>query len=268
MNYRHGYHAGNFADVVKHIALVAVLQHLKKKDVAFAVIDTHAGRGVYDLSGEHAARTGEAQNGIARLRDLSGALPQALSAYLDLAAGDVYPGSPLVAAKLLRPQDRLTAIEKHPQEYAILKDTLDPYRVAACENLDGYARLPKLLPPPARRGLVVIDPPFEAPDEFKTLARTLVGALRKFATGIYLVWYPIKSQAAADAFTSEVLAGGAAKALTIDVKIAAPEGKLDRAGLLVLNPPYGFDAAMAAAAAVIAPAMQAEIAIAWLAGED
>jgi 23S rRNA (adenine2030-N6)-methyltransferase len=150
----------------------------------------------------------------------------------------------------------------------VLKDTLDLYRNVTSENLDGYARMPKLLPPAARRGLVVIDPPFEAADEFETLARTLVAAWRKFATGIYLVWYPIKSQAAADAFTSEVLAGGAAKALTIDVKIAAPDGKLGQASLLVLNPPYGFDAAMKAAAAVIAGPMQAEIAIAWLAGED
>ncbi|MDB5739712.1 MAG: hypothetical protein JWP16_752 [Alphaproteobacteria bacterium] len=267
MNYRHGYHAGNFADVVKHIALVAIIQHLKRKDTPFAVIDTHAGRGFYDLSGEHAGKTGEAQNGIARLQGLAGAMPDALSAYLDLAKGNSYPGSPLIAARLLRPQDRLTAVEKHPQEFAVLKDTLDLYREATAENLDGYARLPKLLPPAARRGVVVIDPPFEATDEFETLARTVTAAIRKFATGIYLVWYPIKSQPAADAFTSEVLAGGARKALTIDVKIAVLDGKLGHAGLLVLNPPHGFDAAMAAAAAVIAPPMDAAITIRWLAGE-
>ena len=102
MNYRHGYHAGNFADVVKHIALVAILAHLRKKDASFAVIDTHAGRGAYDLSGEHAGKTGEAQNGIARLRDLSGPMPDALATYLDLAKGEIYPGSPLITAKLLR----------------------------------------------------------------------------------------------------------------------------------------------------------------------
>ncbi len=268
MNYRHGYHAGNFADVVKHIALVAILQHLKKKDTAFAVIDTHAGRGSYDLSGEQAARTGEAQNGIARLRGLRGAMPEALAAYLDLAKNGAYPGSPLIAAKLLRSQDRLTAIEKHPEEFSALKAVLAPFRNAVAEQQDGYARLPKLLPPPARRGLVLIDPPFEATDEFETLARTVAAALRKFATGIYLIWYPIKSQAEADGFTGEVLAAGAAKALTVEVKIAAPEGRLDRAGLLVLNPPYGFDAAMRAIASVIAPAMDAAIGVRWLAGED
>src|SRR4051794_2778165 len=121
MNYRHGYHAGNFADVVKHVALVAILLHLRKKDAAFSVIDSHAGRGEYDLQGDQALRTGEAQNGIARLMDLSCALPEALSTYLSLVretGSNAYPGSPLIAAKLLRPQDRLTAIEKHPEEFA------------------------------------------------------------------------------------------------------------------------------------------------------
>jgi 23S rRNA (adenine2030-N6)-methyltransferase len=268
MNYRHGYHAGNFADVVKHIALVAILQHLKKKDAPFAVIDTHAGRGSYDLSGEHAGKTGEAQNGIARLRDLAEPMPEVLAAYLDLAKTDTYPGSPLIAAQLLRPQDRLTAIEKHPQEFAVLKDTLDLYRGATAENLDGYARLPKLLPPPARRGLVVIDPPFEAPDEFETLARTIVAAIRKFATGIYLIWYPIKSQPAADAFTSEVLAGGVTKALTVTIQIAAPDGKLGAAGILVINPPYGLAASLQQIADIIAPRLDAGLHVTWLAGSE
>lgn len=268
MNYRHGYHAGNFADVVKHIALVAIVEYLKKKDTAFTVIDSHAGRGAYDLAGTEARKTGEAGNGIATLRGLSGVLPPALATYLDLAAGPLYPGSPLIAAQLLRPQDRLTAIEKHPAEFAALKDALAPFRNAVAENAEGYARLLKLLPPPSRRGLVVIDPPFEAPDEFHTLARTLIAALRKFATGIYLVWYPVKSQAEADAFTGEVLAAGVTKALAIDTAIAAPEGKLARAALLAINPPYGLDDEMRAIASVIAPPMAADIRIRRLAGED
>src|SRR3569623_230420 len=125
MNYRHGYHAGNFADVLKHIALIAILDHLKKKDTAFSVIANHAGRGSYDLAGEHAGKTGEAGNGIARLCGLSG--PVALSTFLDLAAVDRYPGSPLIAAQLLRPQDRLTAIVKHPEEFAVLMQTQAPF---------------------------------------------------------------------------------------------------------------------------------------------
>jgi 23S rRNA (adenine2030-N6)-methyltransferase len=244
---------------------------LRRKDAAFAVLDSHAGRGVYDLTGDEAARTGEARNGVARLMDLQGELPAALQTYLDLVreSGPTrYPGSPMLAARLLRPQDRLTAIEKHPEEFAALKDALAPYGNAAAEQGDGYTRAVKLLPPPARRGVVVMDPPFEAPDEFESLARAIAAAYRKFATGIFLIWYPIKSQAAADAFTGEVLAGGAARALTVDTQISAPEGKLDRAGLLVLNPPYGFDAAMYAAAEILASPLRADIAVKWRAGAE
>ncbi|HMH65964.1 MAG TPA: 23S rRNA (adenine(2030)-N(6))-methyltransferase RlmJ [Rhizomicrobium sp.] len=271
MNYRHGYHAGNFADVVKHVALTTILLHLKKKDTGFAVVDSHAGRGAYDLAGAEAGKTGEAQTGIGRLTDLTGDLPEALSAYLLLvreSGANSYPGSPLIAARLLRPQDRLTAIEKHPEEFAVLKDALAPFRNTTCENADGYARTVKLLPPPQRRGLVLLDPPFESPDEFSDLAQTVREAWRKFATGIFLVWYPIKSEAAAKAFAGEVLAGGMTKAMTIDTTVAASEGKLGRAGLLVINPPYGFEAAMQAAVAVIAPLLEANIHSEWLAGPE
>ncbi len=271
MNYRHGYHAGNFADVVKHVALVAILQHLKRKDTAFSVIDSHAGRGRYDLAGSEAVRTGEALGGIARLLDLGGEMPDALSTYLSLVkdAGDnAYPGSPLIAAKLLRSQDRLTAIEKHPEEFAILKEGLAPFRNAVAEHADGYARALKLLPPPSRRGLVLMDPPFESPEEFSDLARTVREGARKFATGIYLIWYPIKSEAEAKAFVGEVLAGGIAKAMTVEIKVAAPEGKLSRAGLLVINPPYGFTAEMHAVTRLLAPRLDGEIASDWVAGSQ
>ena len=269
MNYRHGYHAGNFADVVKHIALIAVLQHLKKKDTAFAVVDSHGGRGAYDLAGEQSVRTGEAGKGIARLTDLSGDMPEALSTYLSLVkGGSLYPGSPLIAAWLLRSQDRLTVIEKHPEEFAALKETLAPFRNAIAEQGDGYARAVRLLPPPSRRGLVLIDPPFESPGEFSDLARTLREAYRKFATGIYLAWYPVKSPAEADAFAGEVLAGGMTKAMIVDASIAAAEGKLGRAGLLVINPPYGFDAVLQASAALVAPRLEATIETRWIAGSE
>jgi 23S rRNA (adenine2030-N6)-methyltransferase len=248
--------------VMKHVALVAILLHLRKKDTSFSVVDSHAGRGAYDLAGTEAAKTGEAQSGIARLLDLAGEMPEALSTYLSRVKGaNAYPGSPLIAAKLLRPQDRLTAIEKHPGEFAVLEETLAPYRNVSAENTDGYARALKLLPPPSRRGLVLMDPPFESPDEFSALAQTVREAIRKFATGIYLLWYPIKSEAEARAFVGEVLAGGIAKALTVEIKVAAPDGKLGRAGLLVINPPYGFDRAMQATAAAIAPRLAAQIAI-------
>jgi 23S rRNA (adenine2030-N6)-methyltransferase len=269
MNYRHGYHAGNFADVVKHLALVVILQHLKKKETGFSVVDSHAGRGVYDLTGEVAAKTGEARGGVARLMNLSGKMTPGLSAYLELVKNggpSRYPGSPLLAAQLLRKQDRLTAIEKHPEEFAALKDALSPYANAQVEQGDGYARSVKLLPPPSRRGLVVMDPPFEATDEFESLGQAVSGAVRKFATGVFLIWYPVKSPSATDAFIGEVLAAGVQKALTVDTQISAPEGKLDRAGLLVINPPYGFDEEMFAAAQIVAAPLGADIAVKWRAG--
>jgi 23S rRNA (adenine2030-N6)-methyltransferase len=266
MNYRHAFHAGNFADVIKHIALVAILLHLRKKDAPFAVIDTHAGRGLYDLSADEAQRTGEAENGIERLRGLRG--PEALDRYLALVeeSGDCkYPGSPLLAAKLLRPQDRLVAIERHPEEAEALRKVLAPFRKARIEEGDGYMRLAALLPPPERRGLILIDPPFEAADEFEQLARALAGALRRFATGIYLIWYPIKSAASARAFAGEVLAASNAKLLAIETGIAAEGERLSRAGLLVLNPPYGFDEQMREIVSLVVPRLRdGTFALEWL----
>jgi 23S rRNA (adenine2030-N6)-methyltransferase len=267
MNYRHSYHAGNFADVVKHLAEVAVLTHLAKKDAPFAVIDSHAGRGLYDLTSQEARKTGEAEAGVGKLRGLSG--PPLLDRYLALVAesgANAYPGSPLIAARLLRPQDRLAAIEKHPEEATALRQVLASWRKARVEEGDGYARLPALLPPPERRGLVLIDPPFEAPDEFQTAARVVRDAYRRFANGIYLIWYPIKSEAAGNAFVGEVLASGAAKAMKVDIAIAAPDGKLGRAGLLLLNPPYQFDSEMAAALDLVAPKLEAKTRLDWVAG--
>ena len=254
MNYRHAFHAGNFADVVKHVALVQILLHLRKKEAPFAVIDSHGGRGLYDLLSNAAQRTGESANGIERLRGLGGA--EALDRYLQFVAEtgkNSYPGSPLIAAKLLRPQDWLAAVEKHPEEAAILKKVLAPFAKARAEEGDGYARLAALLPPPERRGVVLIDPPFEASDEFEIAAAAVKGAFRRFSTGIFLIWYPVKSPAAARAFQGEVLAAGPARALDIQIVIDSAEGKLSRAGLLVLNPPFGFDAAMAQILELVAP---------------
>ena len=267
MNYRHSYHAGNFADVVKHLAEVAILVHLEKKETPFAVIDSHAGRGSYDLDSDEALKTGEAASGIQVLDGLSGS--PLVDRYLSLVEEGrrTYPGSPLIAAKMLRPQDRLVAVEKHPEEAEALKKTLSPWRKARVEEGDGYARLASLLPPPERRGLVLIDPPFEAPNEFESLARAVRGALRRFTTGIYLVWYPIKADAAARAFEGEVLMG-ARKALKIEAAIDAPEGKLARAGVLVINPPFGFAAAMAEALDKVAPRLKAKTRLEWLAGKE
>jgi 23S rRNA (adenine2030-N6)-methyltransferase len=284
MNYRHAFHAGNFADVVKHLALVSILLHLRKKESGFAVIDTHAGRGLYDLRSEAAERTGEAAKGIARILGLlesGGALAAALAHYLEIVrqAGEaVYPGSPVIAASLLRPQDRLVAIERHAEEAAALKSVLATFhnRALRSECADGYARLNALLPPAERRGVVLIDPPFESPDEFRNEARALTGALKRFANGIYLLWFPIKSAGEANAFCGEILAAGAKKAVRIDIDVgtdeASPDAKerLTTAGVIVVNPPFGFVREMRAcldrAAPLLSPGARTELR--WLAGEE
>lgn len=269
MNYRHAFHAGNFADVAKHLALLGVLHHLRKKDTGFCVVDTHAGRGAYDLRGPEAVRTGEADDGVIRLLNapLADDLPPLLAEYLALAKGPLYPGSPLFVAKQLRLQDRLVAVEKHPEDAAALIETLQPYAKARVEQGDGYKRLAALVPPPERRGAVLIDPPFEATDEFRAAAQAVVKAYRRFATGIYVIWFPIKSAAEADGFCGEVLASGAAKVLRIDVaKRGLAEGKLAAAGLLVINPPWQFEDEMQAALAIALPVLNAEARFDWLVG--
>jgi len=254
MNYRHAYHAGNFADVLKHAALALAIEHLKRKEKAFAVFDSHAGRGLYDLDEREAAKTGEAKAGILRLLSLTDA-PPVLAPYLACvrAGGEGrYPGSALIAASLLRRQDRLVAIEKHESEHALLAGALAGLRNARAVQGDGYERLSALLPPPERRGLVLIDPPYEAKDEFARAARALAEAWRKFPTGIFMLWYPVKSRGIADALAGEILSAGVAKLLRLELDIGRAPAmassqageRLSAAGLLVANPPYGFDAAM------------------------
>jgi len=283
MNYRHAFHAGNFADVAKHLALVAILLHLRRKEQAFAVIDTHAGRGLYDLKSEASRRTGEAESGIERLRTLrkpGAALPQALQLYLDVvtATGDaVYPGSPLIAARSLRPQDRFVGIENQADEYRALRAALAPFgdRAVRCECADGYARLSALLPPPERRGVVLIDPPFESEAEFDMAVHALGQALKRFATGIYLLWFPLKSAGEAHAFAGEVVAMGANKVLRIDFDVgtavrAGEKERLTAAGMIVVNPPFGFAGEMQAVLEIVAPVLspQANVDIRWLTGGE
>jgi 23S rRNA (adenine2030-N6)-methyltransferase len=253
MNYRHSYHAGNFADVMKHAALTGVTRYLQKKDGGFAVIDTHGGRGLYDLTCAEAHRTGEATDGIGRLQAASAATPM-LEDYLTQVRsfGDgVYPGSPLLAARLLRTQDRLVAIEKHPEEFESLRAALRPYSQVQALQGDGYARLSALLPPRERRGVVLIDPPYEDAQEYQAGAAALRNALTRFATGIYLIWYPLKDRADVDGFHGELAASGARKILTAELDLGAHEGddgeRLHACGLAAINPPFGFAAQFSAA---------------------
>ncbi len=196
MNYRHAFHAGNFAEVLKHVALVLSLDYMHMKDGALSLIDAHGGAGLYDLDAEEAAKTGEWQRGIGCLASRADA-PADLRLYVDCVRGDLaerrYPGSPLIMARKLRAQDRLTAAELHEPTLAALEPVLLPYKAARCLHMDAYDCIRAHIPPKERRGLVLIDPPFELKDEFQTLARQMRQWKKRWATGVYLVWYPIKA---------------------------------------------------------------------------
>jgi 23S rRNA (adenine2030-N6)-methyltransferase len=276
MNYRHAYHAGNFADVLKHAALVSVLLHLHKKPAPFAVIDTHAGRGLYDLGGEEANKTREAESGIQRLArrdDLAGVL----APYVGLATSygeTLYPGSPLLAQKLLRVTDRLIAIEKHPEEQAELARLMRGDKRVRVIQGDGYREVLKLLPPRERRGLVLMDPPYEAEDEFETAVRTLIAGWRRFATGITLFWYPAKERARIVAAAGELITAGIKQILKVELDIGAedPTDRLTATGLLVINAPFGFAAEMRSVTRmlvdVLGRGMNASATVEVLAGEE
>jgi len=254
MNYRHGYHAGNFADVLKHTALCELLRLLTAKDKKLFVLDTHAGPGGYDLGGSLARRTGEAEAGIVRLAAAPRAgMPAAVVRYLAAVAaydrkfgpagGEPrrYPGSPRLVRAALRPADRFIACELHPEEALALKREFAGDRAVEVRQGDGYKALKALLPPIERRGLVLIDPPFEVTDEYERLLRALRQGVRRFATGCYAVWYPIKDETAA-AFVREL---AAFKPLVLELRLdgIAP-GKLAACGLAVINPPWRFEEAM------------------------
>ncbi len=254
MNYRHAFHAGNFADVVKHIVLTRILVYLQEKPAAFRVIDTHAGAGLYDLTSEEARRGGEWLTGIARVmqaRFSQDVLPL-LKPYLDIVRAfnppgelAVYPGSPLIARALLRPQDRLTACEVADGARKDLIDALRRDPQARVVDLDGWVALPAFVPPNERRGVVLIDPPFEDKGEFERLADRFAAAFTKWPTGIYVLWYPAKSRRATDELADHVAeiaatTRPAGKCMRLEFSVApqAAGAPLASTGLLIVNPPF------------------------------
>jgi len=215
VNYRHGFHAGNFADVVKHTLLVLLLEALERKPAPLAYLDTHAGAGVYDLGSEAARRTGEAAGGIGRLWPARGRLPAAAERLCQIVAaldaGDppkLYPGSPWVAASLLRPTDRLVLAELHPEEARALKTEFQRDTRAAVHERDGYEMLKALTPPAERRGLVLLDPPYEQPEEFPELVKAVTAAHGRWSGGVYALWYPIKDEPARRRFLRQMEQSG------------------------------------------------------------
>ncbi len=248
MNYRHAYHAGNFADVFKHALLARILLHLAAKDSAFRYHDTHAGLGLYDLTADAPGRTGEAAEGVKRflaaertpaLDELFRPYVAALKAFNAL-DGRFYPGSPMIAAHLLRRQDRMSLAEMHPEDGRTLRRRLDKDSRVAIVNGDGYAALNAWLPPPERRGTVLVDPPFEQPDEFARMAEAAALAHRKWATGMIAFWYPIKVWREPDRFHRALRELAIPKTLRLELLVDSEgaESALNGCGLVVINPPW------------------------------
>jgi len=253
MNYRHSYHAGNFADVLKHAVLAQIITYLKRKDAAFRVIDTHAGIGLYDLSSAEAQKTGEWREGIGRVAsaELSSELKAFLTPWLDAVEalnpeGGVlhYPGSPKLTRALLRKQDRLTAIELHPEDAQLLKTVFEGDYQTRVIELDGWLSLGAHLPPKEKRGLVLIDPPFEAEGEYDRMIDGLARATRRFPGGTYMLWHPIKADSPLAGFDKKLIALGRPNTLTVRLMARANSTApgLNGTGLVILNPPFTLEA--------------------------
>lgn len=276
MNYRHQYHAGNFADVLKHAVLLRLLDGLQAKEKGILYLDTHAGRGGYDLSvaaaGTTKAREPEWPEGLGRVLDRADAPPE-VAAYLeavrafDAAAGGAgeagvaprfYPGSPWLAAARLRPQDRAMLCERHPEERAALAEEFAGMRRVSVQEIDGYTAVRAALPPPERRALVLIDPPFEQADEWSRIVGAVRDGLARLPGGVFAVWYPLTARARVDTFYRELLATPKLPpCFTVELLIGGEAAglKLWGCGLLVLNPPWGSARSLDGLARWLAPVL-------------
>lgn len=273
MNYRHGYHAGNHTEVFKHTALVALLDLLGQKSKPMMVLDTHAGAGLYDLRSAMALKTGEAGSGIHKLL---GRVHPALEPYVSLVrevgGPDMarYPGSPEIIRRLLRDGDRLVACELHPEDIETLRVHLSHDKRVAIHHRDGYAAIRAFVPPPERRGLVFIDPPFERTDEASELVRTLVEGLAKWPTGTFAAWFPIKDMRVVDRLSAALVGNGLRKLLLTTFLPYPIDGtRLAGSGLFTCNPPWRFDDRMAGICESLGDAFPgSRSSVEWLADED
>lgn len=249
MNYRHAYHAGNFADVFKHIVLVALTKAFLRKDTAFCYLDTHAGVGYYDLAAEAAQKSKEYAGGVSKI--LAAPTPPALiTDYLNclkphkkVPAASFYPGSPFIVKHFLRPDDRMILSELHPEDYQQLKKVFSQDKQVAVHHLDGYQSLKAFLPPKQKRGFVLIDPPYEQTGEFEQLLKEIPAALNRWETGVYAIWYPIKNRTAEERFLRSLRDKINRPMLIAELSIY-PENlaiNLNGSGMVIINPPWQLE---------------------------
>lgn len=247
MNYRHVYHAGNFADAIKHLILVVLLQALQRKETPFCFLDTHAGIGLYELQSTQTQKKQEYNNGIAKLLSLDkNNFPQPLQDYIQIVQKynvdnqiDFYPGSSFMADNCMRAQDQLILCELHKEDIQTLKDNFKNAKNVAIHHMDGYLAMKAFLPPKQKRGLVLIDPPFEVTNEFEQIFQALTRALKHWRSGHFMVWYPIKNHDAVNEFYDHIKTLNTENMIihfSLDEMIEA--GKLSSCGILLINPPF------------------------------
>jgi 23S rRNA (adenine2030-N6)-methyltransferase len=261
MNYRHAFHAGNHADCLKHALLLLLLDALRRKATPFAVLDTHAGRGIYDLSADEAARTGEAARGALRLMGVTeGPLAPFLAALRAQGFPARYPGSPALVRAALRPGDRLACCELHPEDHAALRAHFARDGQVAVHRRDAWEAIGALTPFPEKRGLVLIDPPFEQEEEFARLVTAIAEVNRRFRAGIVAAWYPVKHRAPVRDFHDALRATGVRDMVAAEMWLREPTDprRLNGSGVLVVNPPYGFEPAAEAVLGALLPRLGAE----------
>jgi 23S rRNA (adenine2030-N6)-methyltransferase len=267
MNYRHIFHAGSFTDVMKHAVVALILKRLRAKETPFGVLDTHAGIGRYDLTSQQASRTGEYLGGISRVMAVADRLPPELAPYLNAVLElnpepdklRWYPGSPRLARQLMRPQDRLLLAELHPEDVETLRREFARDRNTSVQHMDGYHAIKAHLPLKERRGMVLIDPPFEVTDEFERMTKALVTGHGRWPTGIFALWYPIKERPAVWRFHEALERTGIRKILAAELTIHEEDThqRLNGCGIIVVNPPWQLDQNLEAVLPALHEAMAA-----------
>ena len=272
-SYRHAFHAGSHADILKHLTLIHLVEYLQEKPVALTMVDTHAGAGIYSLEDGFAAVSKEAEGGIYRLlkfKEAGNPIPESVQTYLDCIEAEnvggelkTYPGSPFILARLLRPQDRLKLFELHPKEIDILRHNIGELKQSKQIDIyaeDSFSRLKGLLPPPSRRGLVLIDPSYEDKQDYRYLELAIEEALQRFATGCYTVWYPILSRRESIALPDrmkKICAAHQRSWLHTELRVenAPGERRLQATGMFIINPPWTLEKHLADALPTLTKAL-------------
>ncbi|WP_114418860.1 23S rRNA (adenine(2030)-N(6))-methyltransferase RlmJ [Marinospirillum perlucidum] len=245
LSYRHSFHAGNFADILKHLTLAYLLNYLNRKDKPYCYLDTHSGAGFYDLGSKEARKTGEFQEGVGKLHSqpLQHPLLKDFKKLLEETTGgsqSIYPGSPALASKLLRPTDRLRLNELHPRDHQLLEETFQQDRRCQVSQEDAFQFLKASLPPKEKRGVILIDPSYEKKEDYKKLITALEGAVKRFATGVYAIWYPVINRQDTEAWINKLAATGIPKMLRVE-HCPYPDTSgigMTGSGMIIVNPPY------------------------------